>query len=176
MWENNLDTGWTAEERVLLDQAVEFTIINNGKTDFIELASLFLSKVSDVDFTLIGQLNIQDKFQIQTLAFVQKEALQLSLVGKLEGLPCEKVFADKLYNFPFEVQKHFPSGSELINLGIDSFIGATLNDENNEPLGLLVLMNCNPFNRVAFLEALLGIFSLPLEKELRKLLAVQADI
>lgn len=176
MWENSLDPGWTAEERDILDQAVEFTIGNDGNPDFLEHASLFLSKISATDFTLVCQLNPLDQFQIQALSFVSQGALQPYFAYKLEGMPYDQVFGDRLRCFPFQMQKHFPENSDLVSLGIERFIGTTLNDENDDPIGLLVLMHCKPFLKVDFLEALLGIFSLPLEKKLRKLLAVQADI
>ena len=176
MWDNSLDPGWTSEERNLLDQAVEFTLDKAGNADFIELASLFLSQISAVDYTMISQLNPQEQFKIQALSVAHYGELQTTLVYKLEGRSCEQIFGEKLFSSPFQVQNYLPGNSDLLTLGIESYIGVTLNDENEEPIGLLVLMHCKPFIRVAFFEALLGIFSLPLEKELRKLLAVQADI
>jgi hypothetical protein len=176
MWENSLDSGWTAEERNLLDKAVEFTSCNENNPDFIDAASHFLSNMSGADFTLISQLDPQEQFKIQILAIAYKGSEQNFLLNKLEGKPGEQVFGEKLFALPFQVQNNLPGNSDLLTFGIDSYIGATLNDENNDPIGLVVLMQRKPFLRVAFLEALLGIFSLPLEKELRKLFAVQADI
>jgi hypothetical protein len=176
MWENSLDQGWTAEERNILDQAVEFTIHNERNPDFFELAAVLLTEISASDFTLISALYPKDQFGIQTLAIASQGELQMHLAGILDGSPYEQVFGSKFCSFPFQVQKHFPANSILKTLSIENYIGVTLHDENNDPIGLLVLMQGQPFLKVAFLEALLGIFSLPLEKIIRKLLAVQADI
>ncbi|MFC5270282.1 GAF domain-containing protein [Adhaeribacter terreus] len=166
-----LYTTWTEFERNKLNEAIE--LVNNPKAHpcFFEAVALYLSNALDVDYVLIGRLNKNKEQTIRTLTMVIEKLVVPNVEYALENTPCEQVFGNEICCFPFQLQNRFPEDRMLVDLGIESYIGAPLNNLNEEPVGLLALMHRKSIVKTPFLDALITIMTLPIEQELHRLSA-----
>lgn len=73
----------------------------------------------------------------------------------LKGTPCENVFSGKRVCVNSkEVVKHFPEDKLLVEMGVESYIGAPLLTGEGELLGLLALLDDKPIKEIDFYTAI----------------------
>jgi PAS domain S-box-containing protein len=85
--------------------------------------------------------------RVRTIAYWGKGELLPNLEFNLEGTPCEDVVRGGLCHHPSGVQEKFPGDQELIDLGIESYLGVPLLDGDGNVLGHLAVFDEEPMPR-----------------------------
>jgi PAS domain S-box-containing protein len=82
--------------------------------------------------------------RVRTLAYWGKGALLENVEFDLAGTPCEDVVRGGLCHHPHGVQRMFPRDQDLIDLGIESYLGVPLLDGEGNVLGHLAVFDQGP--------------------------------
>jgi hypothetical protein len=159
-----LHTAWTEEERQQLDDLIAFVEEYAGD-NFIGDVCQHLYRLLHIDNILVG-LQAQDAQRIQTVYFLHKGMLQANFAYPFPGTPCSLVLGQDLYYVPFGVQSVYPDIALLKQLEVESYLGMPLFDNQDQPLGLIVLLHQKLIERGGFVEALLHVIAPRLELEL----------
>ncbi|HYF04017.1 MAG TPA: GAF domain-containing protein [Patescibacteria group bacterium] len=134
-------------------------------SDFLQDISLILSETLGVSYVLIGRLIPPDS--ICTLTLLAHGSIVPNMEYKLSGTPCDNVVGRSLCYYPCNIQALFPDDKELQELGIESYIGTPLFDENNRPIGLIVLMHTETIEEPELVESILQYITPRVQKELQ---------
>lgn len=107
---------------------------------FVEASARLLQEELGVNFVLVGKLKEDDKYKVETLAFVGDGEVFPSLTYSLFETPCENVVQRNVCYYPNKIKSLFPNDKELFDLGVESYMGSpVIRDE--EALGLVALMD-----------------------------------
>ncbi len=79
--------------------------------------------------------------RVRTLAYWFRDRFHDNVEFDLSGTPCEEVLRGKLCHYPRDVQQVFPADQELIDLGIESYLGVPLLDARGVTLGHLAVFD-----------------------------------
>lgn len=152
------------EENQVLEEAISLSLKTRGENFLHELAA-FISEHTGARYVIIGLLSADDQ-HIRTCVFLKdKEALE-NITYPLQGTPCDSVLTQRFCYFPLDVAQNFPGDKEIESLGVDSYLGSLLLSEDNEPIGVVALMDVKPIEKAAFAEHLILVLSPAIEQEL----------
>lgn len=128
-------------ERILLG-VQEGLEAATGQEFFQNLVSR-LGQMLEVAFVLVTRFDESD--EASTLATWVRGELAENFQYRLPGSPCEHVRElQTTCFFPRKVQECFPEDTELVELGIESYLGTPLRGPDGKVLGLLVAMDDKP--------------------------------
>jgi hypothetical protein len=155
------------EERKVLELAID--LANEGyQPDYLARVAHFLAEHTGACYILIGLLQ-EDKQHIQSCVFLKNKAALPDIVYALKGTPCEAVTSQGFCYYPFNVTRLFPGDADLQLLQIESYLGTMLFSGQEDPIGLIAIMDTRPIENAAFLEHLILVLSLSIEQALEKL-------
>ncbi|MHC4563129.1 MAG: PAS domain S-box protein [Planctomycetota bacterium] len=160
-------------ERKQAEQAVqaivEGTAAATGEELFRSLVS-HLAATLDVRYALIGEL--VGPFRVASRAVWADGDFGERLEYDLAGTPCEEVMASRSVALcPSGVQEKFPQDHMLVEMGVDSYLGAPLTDADGQAQGVLVVMDDKPMRDVPLAHHLVTIFAARAGAELSRLRA-----
>jgi len=154
-------------EASVLEEAIAFT--DKAKTEtFITDVADFIAEHTGAKFVLIGILS-DDLRSAETYAFLKDRVVLPNVTYSLQDTPCDQVVTQRFCYYPLNVTQIFPDDDVLKIQNIETYLGSILLSHNNEPLGLIALMDEKPLANVAFAEHLILVLSPALEEELAKL-------
>jgi hypothetical protein len=113
---------------------------------------------------LIGQLS-DDLRHIHTLMFMCDGEVLDNFSYALKGTPCEQALVNRFCYHPYDITEAYPDDEELTELNVESYLGNILLSEDQEPMGLVVLMDVKQLNDVAFSDRLIKILTPAIEEE-----------
>lgn len=165
-----------------IDIDIERKKLNDLKQDFFELAkgvsdpnsndffermlkTLYSFTQSKVIF--IGMVNEHQKSVKTTLALSDGE-ISTNFEYELAGTPCQQVSNNEVCVYPDKVASLFPEDHLLEEMGIVSYIGLPLLDEQGNAYGLLVLLHTQEFSPSQEFRHILGIFASRASAEYRR--------
>jgi len=127
-----------------------------------------LAKLFDADYAFIGLLDENNPEIINTLSIFAHGSIAENMSYSLLNTPCAEV-VDKgpLYHL-CNVQQLYPNAQLLVDMRVDSFIGAPLLDSNNRTIGLIEILDSKPMNLQQQLTEILEIFSARAAVELER--------
>ncbi|MFZ2196661.1 MAG: PAS domain S-box protein [Thermodesulfovibrionales bacterium] len=153
-------------------EEVLYTLVEkiSGKTgdEFFRTMVQYLSKILKMKYSFIGEFS-QDAGSVRTVAVFGDGGVIDNFEYPLAGTPCENVVGNKAYTYANDVQLLFPEDLQLVEMGIESYIGFPLFDAAKRPLGLIVAMDTRPLVNEKFAEFALQIFSFRAAAELERL-------
>ncbi|MGV3505481.1 MAG: hypothetical protein ACO1O1_17365 [Adhaeribacter sp.] len=155
------------QERQVIEQAMELANAEKTPAYLVQVAT-FLAQHTDAAYVAIGLL-LEDKQHIQTLVFLQHGQAQANLVYPLSGTPCEAVTIQGFCFYPLQVRQIFPEDVYLLHLQVESYLGTMLFSHQDEPLGIVSIMDTKALQKAAFTEHLLLVLSASIEEELSKI-------
>lgn len=156
-------------EGKVLEQALD--LANAEKTPhYLEQVALFLAEHTGAAYVMIGLLQ-EDKRHIQTLVFLQGKHPLPNLIYSLKGTPCEAVTIQGFCFYPDQVTQLFPEDQYLVEMEVDSYLGTMLFSSQDEPIGIVAILDTKPLENAAFIEHLILVLSLSIEEELSKSLS-----
>ena len=138
-----------------------------GRNFFRELATLIARKTG-VSYVLVGYPKGEDLSQIKSAVLYAGGKLIDNYEYSLYGTPCENVIGRNCCYYPMGIQAMFPTDKELQHLGIESYLGLPIFDENNRAVGLLALMDGKLIGNAASLESALQVLVPRIARELKK--------
>jgi diguanylate cyclase (GGDEF)-like protein/PAS domain S-box-containing protein len=141
-----------------------------GERFFQQLAQS-LVKLFDADYAFIGVLVKQEVERISTLAACVRGEIVPNLSYELADTPCAQVVGRSTCAYPSDVQRLFPRDQLLVDMGAEGYIGTPMFDANNEPLGIIVVLDSKPLLHIEPLKGILEIFAARAAAELQRLRA-----
>ncbi len=130
------------DEIAALRAIVEGTVRNTGEAFFRSLVQ-HLARAVGVSYAFVAEF-AGVATRVRTLAYCGKGELLANVEFDLDGTPCEDVLRGALCHHPRRVQEKFPRDQELIDLGIDSYLGVPLLDAQGTILGHLAVFDERP--------------------------------
>ncbi len=160
----------TGRERVhnALKHVVTSVPTTHGEDFFASLLQN-LVEVFEFDYALIGLLNPGEGGEvIHTIALYAHGKIVDNITYDLAGTPCENVLDKGLCVYPDNVQRLFPQDRLLAEMGSASYAGTPLKDSAGNALGIMAVLDSEPFNNTDSVESLLRIFALRVAGELER--------
>lgn len=154
-------------ENVILEEAIALIEDKHRETLLSDLAS-FILKHTGAKYIIIALLS-DDQKQAHTCAFLKDEIILPNITYTLKGTPCHEVVTQRFCYYPLNVVQFFPNDEEIRKQCIESYLGSILLSRDNEPLGLIALMDEKPLANVAFAEHLILVLSPAIEEILAQL-------
>jgi len=130
-----------------------------------------LVKLFDADYAFIGVLVKQDVQHVNTLAVCAHGEIAPNISYELADTPCANVMGQGTCTYPSDVQRLFPKDRLLQEMGAEGYIGTPMFDANNEPLGILVVLDSKPLQHIEQVREILEIFAARAAAELQRLRA-----
>jgi signal transduction histidine kinase len=161
-------------ERKQLERAME-SVINGTQrkvgTDFLNSLAENLAAVLDIKCVLVGELQANDV--IKTLSIWVDSKIEENFEYSLKGTPCANLADEFICIYPENVQAQFPEADILRDMGMESYLGASLLDGDGKNIGILVCMDDKPMRSLKFRRDLLTIFSVHASSELSRRQALE---
>ena len=121
---------------------VEGTAQSIGAAFFESLVG-HLASAMGVSYAFVAEFD-RATMRARTLAFWSKGAIRDNIEFDLAGTPCEDVIRSGLCHHPRGVREKFPRDQDLIELGIESYLGVPLLDVDGLVLGHLAVFDERP--------------------------------
>ena len=126
----------------ILRAIVEGTAGSTGEEFFQDLVRHLASAIG-VPFAAISEFAGVNT-RVRTLAFWARGRIQENFEYDLAGTPCEDVMRGRLCHHSVGVKDRFPRAKPLVQLGVESYLGAPLLDREGKVLGLLAVFDDRP--------------------------------
>jgi PAS domain S-box-containing protein len=128
-------------------------------TDYFDKVTELLANSLEADFTMIGELEENDKKQIKTLSFFIDGQKADNFTYSLKGTPCENVAGKELCCYPSGVFRLFPNNKMLVDNNIEGYIGYPLFSAEMKPVGIISALFKKPIIHIKFACAVLELFA-----------------
>jgi PAS domain S-box-containing protein len=140
---------------------------NSSGQDFFDNMVLNLSEVLNVDYIFIAQIN-QENSKSKTISVSAKNSIVENFEYALKDTPCSNVADDDVCCYPEKIQSLFPNDQLLIDMGIESYIGAPLHNSQGKVLGRLVALSEKPIADDSLITTLFEIFASRIAVEMER--------
>jgi formate hydrogenlyase transcriptional activator len=130
------------DEIEALRAIVEGTARNTGQV-FFESLVRELARAVGVSYAFVAEF-AGAPTRVRTIAYWGKGQILENVEFELAGTPCEDVIAGALCHHPERVRDKFPRDQDLIELGIESYLGVPLLDGEGRVLGHLAIFDERP--------------------------------
>ena len=161
-------------ERKQLERAMLSVISGTQRkvgTDFLNSLAENLAAVLDIKCVLVGELLAKDV--AKTLSIWVDNKFGDNFESTLVGTPSANLADEVICIYPENVQAQFPEDDLLREMGIESYLGASLLDNDGKNIGILVCMDDKPMISLKFRRELLSIFSVHASSELSRRQALE---
>lgn len=118
-------------------------IDNTYGEEFFSVIAKQLDDVIQSDFTFIARLN-KEKHSCKTIALIAHNKLVDNFEYDLDGTPCNDVTDKCIVCYPKNISKLYPNDALLVDMGIEGYLGAPLNDSKGEVMGIIVALYQTP--------------------------------
>lgn len=136
---------------------------------FFQQLMVHLANLLDADYAFVGVPDEHNPTTINTVAVWSHDNSISSLSYSLAVSPCINVMAGTTCVYPAGVQQHFPEDQDLVDLGIESYLGTPLLGSQGALLGLMVVLSRRPLNNIDEAREIIEIFSARAGAELERL-------
>lgn len=129
-----------------------------------------ISETLDIPYVLVGKYHEADDC-IVAESFWLRDKFVKDFKYSLEFTPCEQVIKEGAKRvFRSNVQKAFPKDQDLIDLGVEGYIGVPLMDAEQKVIGHIVAMDTQPLEYTDLMESLLKLYSAKVTAELERVI------
>ena len=174
--EGNLDEVMLTHEDVTEKKYTEEAIKNiaagvSAKTgsEFFNQLVIYLSRLFNTKYSFIGLLDEVNKQQINTLAVCASGEIAENISYSLVDTPCAEVVGQQTCAHTRNVQTLYPKDKLLKEMDVESYIGTPLYNSEGQPLGLIVLLDDKPLERIELMREILQIFAARAGAELERI-------
>ena len=131
---------WNAE--LAYRSVVEATADRAG-LDFLRQLVKNLAQSLGVKFAFVAEFaGAEDR--VRTLAYWSEGDWRANVEYRLGGTPCERVVAGHYCLYPDDVQRLFPTDTDLVTIGARSYLGVPLRGAHGQTLGHLAALDTEP--------------------------------
>ncbi len=124
---------------------------------FFQSLTQHLARTLEVEYAFVGVFAEGRLDRIRTLAFYADGRFVDDVEYDLLGTPCENVVGRKFFACAHGVQEQFPHDALLVDMGVDSYMGASLCDASGRAIGLMAVLGRRPLRNSSFGESLFQI-------------------
>ncbi len=128
-----------------------------------------LAKTYQAQYALATELVPGKTDTVKTLAFYAHNTQMENFEYCIKSTPCSSVHSHGLSYFSADLQKLFPDDPDLVEMGVNSYLGMPLYSREGGKLGHICVLGANPLGEHEFAEAYLKIFSSRASAELERI-------
>lgn len=118
-----------------------------------------LAEALNARYAFICQVNPENPQQARTIAGWADGTWIENFEYSLLGTPCEQVVQNQICFYRSGVTRLFPDDRFLVDMGIESYLGAPLRASDGRTLGLLTALHDRPIDEIHQPEVLIQIFA-----------------
>jgi len=137
------DDGKSARELFYSLTTIDHATVPKLGQDWLESFCKTVIQVLNVDIAIIGTFNA-DRTRVQSFCSVVGRKRISNFEYDLAGTPCEYTLNENGYYCEDRVQEKYPHDQDLVDMRAVGYVGVTLFDVNQQPLGLISLLSRSP--------------------------------
>jgi PAS domain S-box-containing protein len=143
--------------------------------EFFRCCVRYLAEVLQVRYAVVTELIDPAQTKVRTLAFWMGDHWSEAIEYNFVNTPCENVLqGGTICYYPDQVPQHFPQDQELIELGVESYLGIPLLNATGTVIGHLAVLDTKPMIEDAAQTHILRIFAARAGAELERTLTEAA--
>ncbi len=144
-------------------------LLDSPKDGFLRWAVAYLTDKLGVDTAFVGELVGADFDRVETIELHREGECIKAFSYDLPGTPCEEVLSKHLFYCTHNVAEQFPEDLLLVDMEVEAYMGLSLLDEHDVPMGIVVLLCSSRFSEEQAKKAgaLLRLLQPRIEAELR---------
>jgi len=142
--------------------------------DFLRSLARHLSEVLEIDFVFVGLLAGDNHDRVKTVVALMDGEIVENFEYDIENTPCESVMKLGVISCASGVQSRFPRDRQLVEMGVESYLGMALRDAAGQAFGLVSVMDRAVMKNIETHESLLQIFTSRAAAEMERTQAHQA--
>lgn len=119
------------------------TTAETGESFFANFVK-HLAQTYNAQFALVTELDEDNPANARTLAFHAHGKSMNNFEYSLKDTPCECVYENGLSYFDAKLQDQFPDDSDLVDMGVNSYLGVPLYSKDGNKLGHICVLGINP--------------------------------
>ena len=146
---------------------------DNPRESFFHSLARFLAETLKMDYVCIDKLQ-GDLLSAETFAIYFDGKFDDNVTYALKDTPCGDVVGKTICCFPNNVRGLFQKDIVLQDMKAESYLGTTLWDSNNQPIGLIAVIGRQPITNPYFAETILKLAAVRAAGELERINAEQA--
>lgn len=160
--------------RQVIENTAQGVSANSGQ-GFFESLVTHLARIFDAKYAFIGLINDPESAhrEIKTLALSANGAIADNFSYTLKDTPCDNVFGQDTCAICEGVQELYPDDLLLQEMQIEGYIGSPIFDPQGHPLGIMVVLDTKPLERIDQVQSILEIFAARAGAEIQRLAAEQ---
>lgn len=136
------DISFRKETELKLKHIFETLSVKTGLNYFSTLTKFCCDNLN-VKYAIIGRY-LKETNTITTISFRNSEQVLENYTYSIKNLPCEKVINQERFTFLENAKELFPKNSLFYKENIEAYMGYPLLNDNNDVLGIIILMNDKP--------------------------------
>lgn len=156
---------WSFEETEIIGKTLAF-VKDLKEGDIFAHVGAYLAEIIKVKYLAICRVNFLEAETASSVCFLNYGQQLPGITYELKGTPCHQVLKHEVCYYPFGVQEAFPEDIALVEMGVKSYMGAPLLDNEGKATGLVVLLHDSTIQNPGFIEFILTIVSPVLEQQL----------
>lgn len=135
-----------------------------------------LARILKVKYVMVGHATEPERDGIRSDYFWSKDHFAENVTYELDSTPCADVLCGtRVKTYTIDVQNRFPKDIMLQDLNIQSYMGAPFLDPDGSLIGLLVIMDDQPFENLDVQSAVVEFFAARIGAEYRRLAAEESQ-
>lgn len=135
--------------------------------DFYNAVCNHIAQALGLDYVFVGQLTT-DTTSVDVLAGSARQGVLSPFRYSLKGTPCDGIMGSCQTVYIQDVQTKFPEDALLREMNIESYIGSSLLDKKQQPMGILVGLGCQPLKDEGLAKELLRVFASRVDAEMQR--------
>ena len=152
------DTSERSHTERVLHSLVEGTSGVTGDA-FSQSVVEHLASALEVDYAFVGKFADDTGSRVQTLAFWTGSGISETFDYATESTPCEEVVSGKVALYQDHVSELFPDDQELIELGVESYLGVPIFGSTGTVIGHVAVLDTKPMQNFEWMRSVLQIFA-----------------
>jgi PAS domain S-box-containing protein len=138
---------------------------------FLKKITGLLASTFETKYCYIAKVSDAGSHQAETIKFWSNNMEAKNFIFDYDVTPCANVLKGYITFYPSNLQEMFPGDQLIASMGIESFIGAPIYNNNENPMGMLVLMDDKPMKEKPNSRYILSIFASRAGAELERIYA-----
>ena len=123
----------------------------------------------DVKYVLVGHAVAPENVSVQTDVVWAENGYSDNFIYRLTGTPCENVLSgNRVCVYPKGVAGKYPEDKLLVEMGVESYIGAPMLKRDGELSGIIALLDDRPIEDVDFFTAIIEFLAVRIGLELER--------
>lgn len=156
-----------------LEDAINFIADKSnfvGAKSSLEVLSEFLGALLQVDYVLINKYYKEKPNVTESITIYTPNGFADNVVYDLKDTPCHNVIGTSLCSYESNIQQLFPKDEFLLKMNVDSYVGMPLWGSNEEPIGLIAVMDQKKLTDLKTIEFVLKAISSFAGRELERII------